>query len=115
MSYIGYLFVFFIAGVIVTIVIETHKHKQKNHDRKNRLMQKYNDSEMVEALMSGSFWQGQTSDQLYDSLGEPESVDKKVLKTKSKQIWKYGHKGGNKFSLRITIENDSVVGWDKKD
>jgi len=60
------------------------------------------------------FWQGQTPEQLVDSIGHPVDVDKKVLKTKSKEVWKYNQTGKGRFSLRITIENDLVVGWDKK-
>ena len=42
------------------------------------------------------------------------AVDNKVLKTKTKDIWKYNRTGTNRYGLRITVENDIVVGWDKK-
>lgn len=32
--------------------------------------------------MKQSFWQGQTSEQLLDSLGNPKDIDVKILKTK---------------------------------
>ena len=51
---------------------------------------------------------------LIDSLGQPQDIDTKVLKTKKKEIWKYNHNGGNRFGLRITLDNDIVVGWDQK-
>jgi hypothetical protein len=61
------------------------------------------------------FWQGQTQEQLLDSLGRPADTDTKVLKTKTKEIWKYNRVGKNRFGLRVTVENGVVVGWDKKD
>jgi len=77
-------------------------------------MKKYGDEGLVDKLMEGLFWQGQTEDQLKDSLGEPADVDQKVLKTKTKEIWKYYESGKNRYDLKVTIENGEVVGWDKK-
>lgn len=81
--------------------------------RRESLMLKYGDSDMVNKLMDGYFWQGQTEDQLIDSLGRPVDIDQKVLKTKKKEIWKYNPTGKNRFGLKITIENGEVIGWDK--
>jgi hypothetical protein len=36
------------------------------------------------------------------------------LKTKRKAVWKYAHRGGNRYGLRITVENNAVVGWDER-
>ena len=77
-------------------------------------MEKYQDEALVEKLMKCSFWQGQSSDQLLDSIGNPEDIDEKVLKTKKKEVWKYNHQSGNRYGLRITLDNDIVVGWDQK-
>tara|TARA_Y100000782_G_scaffold36115_1_gene40417 strand:+ start:43681 stop:43917 length:237 start_codon:yes stop_codon:yes gene_type:complete len=77
-------------------------------------MLKYHDEKIVNALMDKSFWQGQTAEQLMDSLGKPQDIDQKVLKTKKKEIWKYNHRGSNRYGLRITLDNDIVVGWDQK-
>lgn len=60
-------------------------------------------------------WVGETADQLRDSLGEPESVDQKVLKTKIKEVWKYGHQGGNRYKYRVNLDDNIVVGWDAKE
>jgi uncharacterized membrane protein len=65
--------------------------------------------------MSRSVWEGQTEDELIDSLGEPIEVDQKILKTKSKEIWKYKKTGKGRFGLRVTLENNRVVGWEIKD
>ncbi|MEW4923944.1 hypothetical protein [Algibacter sp. 2305UL17-15] len=77
-------------------------------------MKKYNDADLVEKLMTGSFWQGQTKGQLIDSLGHPKDVSELVLKTKKKEIWKYQKTGNNRYALKITIENGEVIGWDQK-
>ncbi|WP_202593987.1 MULTISPECIES: hypothetical protein [Geobacter] len=82
--------------------------------RRLALTAKYADPLLIEKIMSRHFWQGQTEEQLRDSLGHPYDIDERVLKTKSKQIWKYHPMGRNRFGLRITLENGLVVGWDDK-
>jgi hypothetical protein len=82
--------------------------------RERRLLAKYVDPELVRKLVLKQTWVGQTSEQLVDSVGRPEDVDQKVLKTKKKEVWKYGHKGGGRYAYRITLDNDVVVGWDEK-
>jgi hypothetical protein len=97
--------------IIVLIIWHQAAQKKKKHEE---LMAKYNDADLVDKLMNCSFWQGQTSEQLLDSLGNPQDVDEKILKTKKKEVWKYNHQGGNRYGLRITLDNDIVVGWDQK-
>jgi len=82
--------------------------------KKDSLMDKYQDDSLVSKLMKRDIWVGQTSEQLLDSLGKPQDIDEKFLMTKKKEIWKYNHKSGNRFGLRITLDNDVVVGWDHK-
>lgn len=82
--------------------------------RKAELLIRYNDEEIVQKIMDKTLWKGATSEMVRDVLGEPIAVDEKVLKTKSKQIWKYDPIGRGQYATRITIENDVVVGWDVK-
>jgi hypothetical protein len=82
--------------------------------RRGYLLDKYGDEDLVNNLMDRKFWQGQTAEQLHDSLGEPDSIDKKVLKSKTKETWKYNEVRKNQFALRIFIEDDIVVGYEKK-
>lgn len=82
--------------------------------KRARLMEKYGDADVVDMIMSKQIWQGQTPDQLLDSIGSPHARDEKILKTKTKEIWKYQHQGSNRYGLRVTVENGRVVGWDKK-
>jgi hypothetical protein len=87
---------------------------RQEQTRRAELLKKYGAEEVVEAIMNHSYWQGQTAEQLRDSLGLPADIDEKVLKTKKKEVWKYHHAGGNRFGLRITLEHNQVVGWDEK-
>ena len=82
--------------------------------KKERLLEKYGDEQLVEKLMQGMFWQGQPEEQLLDSLGTPLDIDQRVMKTKTKEVWKYDETGKNRYALKITLENGEVVGWDQK-
>jgi uncharacterized membrane protein len=97
--------------VIIALVVLFH---YLDKWKRERLMEKYHDAELVDKLMQGLYWQGQTEEQLTDSLGTPSDVDQKVLKTKTKEIWKYDETGKNRYALKITLENGVVVGWDQK-
>ena len=103
-----------IVGIIVVagLIIWSKVASQKK--RREELMVKYEDTDLVDNLIKKTFWQGQTSEQLLDSLGHPADIDEKILKTKKKEVWKYNHISGNRYSLRITLENDVVIGWDQK-
>ena len=70
--------------------------------------------QIVNAILSESIWRGQSHEQLIDSLGNPESFDKEVLKTKTKETWKYYKIRKNQFALKVFLENNLVIGWDGK-
>ena len=59
--------------------------------------------------------QGETQEQLLESLGRPEDIDKKVLKTKTKEIWKYRKTARNRFGLKVTLDDGIVTGWEQND
>ena len=99
-------------AVIVGVVIWIRAEEKKS--RRKMLLNKYQDNQLVEKIMTRSFWVGQTEEQLMDSLGKPSAIDNKLLKTKKKEVWKYSPQGANRYGLRITLENDEVVGWDQK-
>ena len=95
------------AGIIVWI---------KRNRRKARLLYlsgKY-DEESALRIMQKTYWIGQTSEQLIDSLGEPDERDDRVSRTIRREIWKYRHKGANRYGLRITLDHGVVAGWDDK-
>jgi hypothetical protein len=108
----------FIAAVILLRVararaVEAARTRQLEK-RRNALLQKYGDPQLVERLLSGSVWQGQSAEQLRDSLGPPADMDERVMKKKTRQTWKYERRGVNRFALRITVEDGVVVGWENK-
>jgi hypothetical protein len=116
---IGWWWFAAIAGFIVSLYFlnqasEERERKANREARRTALLEKYGDAKLVELIMSGSVWEGQTAEQVKDSVGEPEAIDEKVLKTKKKEVWKYGYEGGNRYNLRVTLDNDAVVGWDKR-
>jgi hypothetical protein len=78
------------------------------------LRMKYGDEIIVQKIMRRRFWQGQTMEQLQDSLGRPASKDNGLLKTRKREVWKYQSSGMNRYRLRITLEDDVVVAWDQK-
>lgn len=100
-----------VVGVVLLIVGAKHAQKQK---RLAYLRAKYHDEEIVQQIYDGYFWEGQTEEQLRDSLGEPFAIDNKLLKTMTREVWKYHPSGINRYRLRITVENGRVAGWDKK-
>ena len=63
------VFMFFLCSFIICSVGGALKHKEKM-----RLMDKYNNTELVDKLMCKMIWQGQTEEQLLDSIGEPSYI-----------------------------------------
>ena len=104
------LIAFLVLAVAAWLFISSYNKKK----RREALLKKYGDADVVTRIMKKMFWQGQTHEQLRDSLGRPLDTDEKVLKTKTKEIWKYNRVGKNRYGLRITLENGIVVGWDEK-
>lgn len=93
------------------------EHQRKAEELELRtayLAEKYKDETIVQAILRQKIWEGMTAAQLFDSAGDPEAVDQKYMKTKSREVWKYDHQGGNRYLLRVTLENGLVVGWDSK-
>jgi hypothetical protein len=82
--------------------------------RRQELLRKYGDPQLVEKIMNATVWQGQTAEQLEDSRGPPVDKDQRVFKKSVNETWKYDQRGTNRFALRITLENGLVVGWDDK-
>jgi hypothetical protein len=106
-----------IAAIVMVAVVMFVQHHNKTlaaeriRERYMQLMRKYNDQQVVEAIMQNRVWQGMSDEQLIDSRGAPEDKDQTVYKTKTKETWKYGRIGRNRFQERIYVENGTVVGW----
>lgn len=104
------IFVFLVLAIGICVAASNYSKIR----RRKSLLEKYGDERIVDMIMKRMFWQGQTPAQLVDSLGMPTDIDKKVMKTKTKEVWKYNETGKGRYALRITFEDGSVVGWDKK-
>jgi hypothetical protein len=98
-------------GFIVLIIAVIGFFWWRRAQRRKKLLEKYRDDEIVRRIMSGEFWEGQTTEQLLDSLGKPRQRDSAVFKNKTKDTWKYKPMGRGQYRLRIIVENDLVVGW----
>jgi hypothetical protein len=75
------------------------------------LIEKYQSEHIAGMIMARKIWQGMTSEQLVDSWGYPEDLDEKIYKTKTKETWKYGRNGKNRYRQRVYVENNKIVGW----
>jgi len=100
--------------ILIFLIVVVWFNLYQTKKKRERLLKKYGDTALVEKLMKSMFWVGQSKEQLRDSLGNPLDIDQKVLKTKTKEIWKYNETGKNRYALKVTLENGEVVGWDKK-
>jgi hypothetical protein len=108
-------------GVVISVLIGTAvivafiwRRRSRREKRLEYLRGKYGDEATVQRILQRNFWEGQTSAQLLDALGSPASIDKKLLKTKTREVWKYNHRGANRYGLRITLDENLVSGWDQK-
>ena len=59
-------------------------------------------------------WQGATGPMIRAMLGAPEHVMTKTLKTKTRETWCYDRLDARRFALKVVLENDVCVGWEKK-
>ncbi|MEO8104259.1 MAG: hypothetical protein ABI790_17225 [Betaproteobacteria bacterium] len=83
--------------------------------RRAELMTKYaGDLNLVERIVLGTFWNGQTAEQLKDALGNPADIAARFLLSKRQEVWKYHPVGGNRYALWITLEQDQVVRWEER-
>jgi hypothetical protein len=67
--------------------------------------------EAAQRILNHEYWQGMTKKMLLEAMGEPADQDENILRSKTKETWKYGQEGVNRFKLRVFLENDVVVGW----
>jgi hypothetical protein len=111
----GWSWIVFAALAIIlwvgAIILKKRREKRAFLARYSELMRKYNDQQIVTGIMGGSVWQGMSQEQLVDSRGQPDDREQTVYKTKTKQTWKYGRTGKNRFRERIYLEDGIVVGW----
>ncbi len=107
----GWIVPLVVIVAIIALVMASQAIKRRK--RIEELRRKYSE-DIVQRILAGQIWQGQTEGQLIDALGSPAEVDRKVLKTMRREVWKYGRMSARRFRLRITVENGTVAGWDHK-
>ncbi|WP_376742378.1 hypothetical protein [Ensifer canadensis] len=114
-------FVFFLVLAGIGIVwglaqssAEQQKKGEQEAQRKEAVRRKYEGSLYFNDLLSGLIRQGMTGDMVVDSWGRPDAVDRKVFKTKVKEVWKYGPGPRRSFANKVTFENGIVVGWETR-
>jgi len=112
--FITYGWVITVMGIVILVLLLVITIRVKNSLKRSKLIKKYQDEDLVSRIMQRTLWQGQTAEQVIDAIGEPKDIDEKVLKTKIKQTWKYFPSGRRRYGLRITLDDNIVVGWDKK-
>jgi hypothetical protein len=100
----------FAIALIAVFATVVYAGIRKRAARLAYLRGKYGDETIVQRIMRKQCWQGQTAEQLFDSLGDAPSIDRDLLKTKKREVWKYGANGKGRYRLRITLDQDVVVG-----
>ncbi len=97
---------------VVSVLFSLSVSKEYRLIRKReQLLDQYHDEKVVDDILNQVIWEGESHEQVHASLGEPVAIKSLVRRTKKKEVWKYGHEGGNRYRLRIVLDNDRVVGW----
>jgi hypothetical protein len=104
-----------LAGIVAYATFESQRRKKASEAHVAYLLKKYKKREIVDRILNKEFWKGQTVEQLEDALGPADAVDRQVLKTKTKETWKYDEVKKGQFSTRIEVENGKVIGWSAKE
>lgn len=86
---------------------------QARETRLRYLHERHGDADVVDRILAGEVWRGQTEAQLRDSMGEPDTIEERALKTKTKVVWKYDYGYGSKVT--VTMEEGIVVAYTKRD
>lgn len=66
--------------------------------RRRYLTKKYGPHEAAQ-IMAREVWQGMTAEQLTESLGRPSDIGREIIRARSKETWKYGQTGKNRFRI----------------
>lgn len=102
------------SGFFLIVALRISSRRKKRAAWIQYLHGKFKKEDIVNGILNSHFWRGQTDEQLQDSMGSPHAIDRQVLKTKRKEIWKYHEVRKGQFSLKIPLENGIVSSWDQK-
>ncbi len=81
--------------------------------RTSELLERFG-AENTRRILDGELWVGATSEMVMAMLGPPSRLEERILKTKTKTVYKYFQTGLNRFALRVTLDDGVVVKWDDK-
>lgn len=95
-------------GVPILVFFVRSKSRQLRVDR---LAERFGSKEVAIKILRGQVWQGMNMEMLRESWGKPDEIDRNVFKSKTKETWKYGRIGKNRYKRRVMLENEIVVGW----
>lgn len=88
------------------------RRKLSEEERKKRfddLIEKYGDQDIVERILRGEVWVGQSGEQVTDALGQPEEVGNRIESSRGEsEVWKYGRTSAKRFSLHVTLKDGFV-------
>lgn len=87
--------------------------KAREEKRKRKLTDRFG-PDVAQRILSKEFWQGATHEMIAESLGAPLEIDEKVLKSKTKHVYKYNELGKGRYALRVMFEDGICVGWEDK-
>jgi hypothetical protein len=109
------IFLIFVGFLVVAAIILLMRFASVAEAKRRKMLQeKYRDQAIVDRILKKQVWQGQTREQLIDSLGKPAAIEQQVFKSKIKVVYKYGQESAKRFRVRVTMENDTVVGWNAR-
>jgi uncharacterized protein len=104
----SFLIVLFVLGAAIGgIAVVRNVNRRK---RRERLVATYGE-QAADRILARQVWQGMTDEQLVESWGLPADKDTEIKRTTTKETWKYGQTGKNRFNNRVYLENGIVIGW----
>jgi uncharacterized membrane protein len=84
---------------------------QRAREYRDRLVQRFGEDAAAK-IEAKELWVGATKEMVIEALGQPEDISEKVLKKKTKAVFKY-YRRGRGYGLKVNFEDDEVVGWEK--
>jgi len=113
--------IIFLVVAVISVIWHLSKEsaEQSRKDEEERLRQEmieqaYANSPYKLDILNGSIRQGMTANMVVAAWGPPAAIDRKVLKTKTKEVLKYGPGPGRSFANKVMIEDGIVVGWEQR-
>lgn len=82
----GWVALIVVAGAVVWFAF--HAKQASSAARRDELLRKYGNPNTVERILRKEIWVGQTSTELVDAIGRPESTDEKLMKTAHRRVFK---------------------------